>query len=161
MFLLNSSLLTFLNAGLCLLFSVLGTPCHIWPHCYLCQIAAQHSGFFYVGYDYINPLGFLIIGSALAGFGYTLYRIAVNAAEDCGLIVRAGYDLYRTDLLKQLNWKLPKNLKGERDTWMQISRFFIAERRMQLGPIKMPDYHYYNNSTTATIEVKKKKKSKA
>jgi hypothetical protein len=145
MFLLNSAFLAFVNAAICFLFCAGGLPCRFLPNLAPCFWVRQHSGFFSIGYDYISPLGFLFIGITLVAFGYMLYWVAVNSAEDFGMLIRAGFDLYRNDLLKQLNWKLPKNIDDERDTWIQISRFFIAESRMQIGPIKLPNYQYDNN----------------
>lgn len=142
MFLLNSTLLIYVCGVLCLLVSLIGfyyDHCTGWLFCNVLQRQqVLHSGF-----SLVTPKAYLILAVVLLFFGYRLYLIAVNAAQDFGLFYRAGFDLYRTELLKHLNHKLPKNLTDEREAWLAISTFFIAGERLEWDPEKLKPTPYY------------------
>jgi hypothetical protein len=139
MFLINSAFMAYVNAIISFLFGVFGLPVIIF-HDFLRPLLPRPNSFFYIGYDFIPPLGFLLISILLAGFGYMLYLIAVNVAEDFGMSICASFDLYRINLIRQFNWPHPKTLEEERDLWRDITKFLIASDR--LGDVKFPKYEY-------------------
>ena len=60
------------------------------------------------------------------GIAYWLYSMSVGRAVAWGNTVRAAYDLYRWDLLKQLGYKqTPVTRKEERQLWEDITRRII------------------------------------
>ena len=144
MFLLNSTLLIYMLSSLSFLTSVVGfylRSCRNFLYCSNLQgVQSLQDGF-----STISPLMYLVISAILVCFGYRLYLIAVNAAQDFGLFYRAGFDLYRIDLLKQLHRELPKNLGDERNAWLAISTFFIAGERLEwdIDKINYPKYRYH------------------
>jgi len=139
MFLINSSFMVFVNAFFSFVFGFIGLPIILFPN-FVRSLVGDTSKIFYIGYDFINPLGYLLISVLLSGFGYILYRIAVNVAEDFGMYVRASFDLYRVNLIRQLNWQPPKTLEEERELWRDITRFIIAAER--LGEVKFPQFQH-------------------
>lgn len=147
MFLMNSAFLAYSNAVIGLFFGVVGLPIVLLSESWRIHTPSL-IGFFYIGYDFIHPIGYILIGLALWGFGYVLYRIATNAAEDFGLQVRTSFDLYRVNLIRQLNWRPPKTLKEEQILWRDLTRFMIAGERM--GEIKFPDFEYELESKRET-----------
>ena len=145
MFLLNSTLLIYANGILCVVASLVGfyyDHCGTWPICSM----LQEEQIIHNGFSTISPKAYLLISAILFFFGYRLYLIAVNAAQDFGLFYRAGFDLYRVDLLKQLNHELPKNLSDERNAWIAISEFLIAGERLDWASKKEENYppYYYH-----------------
>ncbi len=102
MFLINSALLVYCNGLFSLLFGIVGLPLTLFPNL-IKPLTLKVQGFFYIGYDFINPIGYLVISALLFGFGYVLYSIAVNVAKEFGMNVCASFDLYRVNLLRQLN----------------------------------------------------------
>jgi len=139
MFLINSAFLVYCNGLLSLLFGLVGLPLILFPNL-IKPFAIRIEGFFYIGYDFINPLGYLVISAVLLGFGYILYLIAVNVAGEFGMYIRASFDLYRVKLLRQLNWPPPKTIVEEQELWRNISRFIIAAER--LGDVEFPEFQY-------------------
>ena len=139
MFLINSAFLAYSNGLLCLLFGAIGLPLIFFPN-WIKPISIKVQGFFYIGFDFINPIGYLAISVVLFSFGHILYLIAVNVAKEFGMYIRASFDLYRINLLRQLNWPPPKTLLEEQEIWRNISRFIIAAER--LGEVQFPDFHY-------------------
>jgi hypothetical protein len=111
MFLLNSSLLALFLAITCLVILAVGV---------LLPIS-------------ISVMRYLIISMSLFVTGYFIYRASIGTAQDFVLFVRSGCDLYRFDLLVQLNLCLPHDLEQERDLWKKVKEFFVAGQR--LGPL--------------------------
>lgn len=146
MFLLNSSLLIYVGSALCVSISLIG---FYYDHCtgWLFCNTLQGQQILHAGFSLFSPKIYLGISIVLIFFGYRLYLIAVIAAQDFGLFYRAGFDLYRMDLLKQLNHDLPKNLVDERNAWLAISQFFNTGDRLvweNIEDIKKPTpYHYH------------------
>ena len=59
----------------------------------------------------------------LVVLSYAFYRLSINRAHSWGLLVKSAFDLYRWDLLKKLGYEQrPKERKGERRLWTEISR---------------------------------------
>jgi hypothetical protein len=147
MFLLNSALLLYGNAVLCFIFGLAWLPCYLSTNLSICKWTGNYSGLFYIGYDFISPPFYLLIGVALIGFGYTLYRIGINSAVEIGMYIRASFDLYRMDLLRRFNFKPPKTLDAERDLWIDISTFFIAVSK--LGKVNFPEYDFPDDESSS------------
>ena len=61
------------------------------------------------------------------------YRSALAPGRIYAELVRAAFDLYRVDLLKQLNFGLPDNLDEERALWQSLGQ------QMYLGAATSPD----------------------
>lgn len=141
MFLLNSAFLVYVNAIFCFVFGVLGLPV-LFSGNFLKPLLAWANGFFYIGYDFIPPYAFLAFSTVLGLFGHILYLIAVNAAEDYGMYIMASFDLYRANLIRQLNWPQPKTLCEERDFWRNVTRFIISAER--LGEMDLLQTEYAN-----------------
>jgi hypothetical protein len=69
--------------------------------------------------------GLVYAGGLLAA--WLFYRAAVSSAAGYGDLIRSAFDLYRHDLLKQLQIPVPDNLKDEKRLWTQLG-----------------ELHYYN-----------------
>ena len=138
MFLVNSAFLAFANAAIGMCFGLIGIMA--FPPSILYPYTVKAAGFFSIGYDHIAPLGYILISVVLSGFGYVLYRISVNSAEDFSLYVRTSFDLYRKNLLRQLDWKPPKTLEAEKEIWRNISKYLIAAERF--GKVSLPEFEY-------------------
>jgi hypothetical protein len=156
MFLINSSFLAFGNAFLGLCFGFLGV--FAFPPSILYPYAAQSAGFFSIGYDYISPSGYFFISAILSGFGYILYRISVNSAEDFSLYVRTSFDLYRKNLLRQMDWKPPKTIEAEKELWKNISEYLIAAERF--GKVTLPEFEYHEEKTSSKLLTPKSEQEK-
>jgi hypothetical protein len=144
MFLLNSSLIMYIAGGVSLIIGIVGCYVLSVPSSelitYIKKITSIPNGFRII----VPPLYFFF-SFLLFTFGYMLYCIAVNAAEDFGLFYRAGFDLYRMDLLKQLHRELPANLNEEKNLWFDISSFFAIGDKLEwnLENVDSPAYYYH------------------
>jgi hypothetical protein len=131
MFLLHSSLLSFMIGISALLITILRFGSNFAR---LAMVSGTNRSF--PSNDiFIQNLfswNYFILGIIFVLVGYFIYRISLKTAEDFGLIVRSGYDLYRHDLLKQLKQPIPDRLKDERKTWAKISELLIAGNKLGL-----------------------------
>ena len=119
MFLLNSAFLAYFLSLTCAIFGLL-IPCFNFPH-----------NFFYIGYDFISPSIYIWLSALFFAFGYALYSVAVNAAEDFTMYIRSSFDLYRVNLLRQLHWEPPATLEEERALWYELSKLLIAGSKIE------------------------------
>lgn len=119
MFLLNSAFLACLLSLTCAIFGLI-IPLFNFP-----------PDFFYIGYDFISPGNYSWLSLLFLSFGYILYRVAVNAAEDFTMYIRSSFDLYRINLLHQLHWEPPESLEDERGLWLEVSKLLIAGSRIE------------------------------
>jgi hypothetical protein len=53
------------------------------------------------------------------------YLAALEAARSFGSNLRSCFDLFRFDLLKALHIELPKDIRGERETWRKLNQIFV------------------------------------
>jgi hypothetical protein len=142
-FLLNSALLVYGIAILCLISGLMGFICRInIPHSL--SLVVKICGLFERGYRWISPQEYIVIAAFFLWVAYRVYRIGVNAAEDFGQFIRSGFDLYRFDLLKQLNQKLPEDLEDEKCIWTKLSEFLIAGNRIRMIETNLK-YNYPDN----------------
>lgn len=73
-----------------------------------------------------DVLSWLLTIGALVGIAYLMYLAALSRAADWGVHVKGAFDLYRRDLLKQLNYEQqPATIREERELWKQISRQIV------------------------------------
>lgn len=141
MFLLNSVLLIYIAGILSLFTSLIG-------FCVQSYSSIQEQFFFHQEFISISHSQYLLISITLIIGGYSLYRLSVNAAQDFGLFFRAGFDLYRLELVKQLHHRLPSNRNDERNIWLDISDFFAVGEKLEWNPesINHPSYHYHQSN---------------
>lgn len=131
-FMLNSSLLAYLLSVLSMLGGLLGVTCpHLrsWNYCL--------TEYYKQAYSTILPVSFLVIGIIFGISGYFLYSLAVSAGETFSSYVRTGFDLYRFDLLRKLNFEIPGNIEKERKLWDKVNELFIAGDDLGLSPLKI------------------------
>ncbi len=127
-FLLNSSLLTYLLGIASVFVGLLGLILSTYR-----PLNQNVLAFFDYdrGLNTAPPFFHLSIGIAFFIIGYIIYRISIHAAVELNLHFRSGYDLYRFELLKKLNHPIPKTLKDERKYWKKLSEFFVAGNRLR------------------------------
>lgn len=139
-FLLNSSFLAGLTSILCIV---------IWLFRFSCSSNGKYNICNWIGYreasfrEYVSLLpmsDYLIIGIVLIILSYIFYRASVTAAMKFAFYVQTGFDLYRFELLRQLNLPLPKDFEDEHTLWVKVSELFVAGHRL------MPDYLTFNYS---------------
>ncbi|MBV6449472.1 MAG: hypothetical protein MHPDNHAH_00182 [Anaerolineales bacterium] len=82
---------------------------------------------------------YLILSLVLVIFGYALYSLSIPAVKNMSILIRSSFDLYRFDLLKQLNIPIPKTLNEEIRIWVKISDFIVTDGN--LGKIPL-DFRY-------------------
>lgn len=138
MFLLNSAFLAY-SLSLCTAFFGLVIPHVGFPR-----------DFFYIGYDFISAGSFIGLSFVWAIFGYLLYRVAVNAAEDFTMYIRASFDLYRVNLLRQLHWDPPATLEEEKYLWLEVSKLLIAGNRVEADFSPFTRKIYFENSASSS-----------
>lgn len=153
MFLLNSSFLAYIISFISTMAFLLGICMPIFPQ----QWGFDPQTLFFIGYKFIPVEGYGGLSIVALIFGYMLYRIAVNAAEDFSMYIRASFDLYRINLLRQLNWEPPQTLEAEKTLWLEICKFLIAG---ELIPFDFSDhprifYQQANDSTQASQEAER------
>jgi hypothetical protein len=128
-FMLNSSMLSFFLAFLCIGVAIFRSVTF-----YFLSISNGISlwmpkSFYYNGSSSLSLRAYLILGFVFLVIGYKIYTFSINVAEDYAVIIRSGYDLYRFEILKQLKIKVPDSLKTEKQVWQNLSVFFIAGKR--------------------------------
>jgi hypothetical protein len=131
-FMLNSSLLSYLISGLSIIGGMFGLPCSFSHNHSYCS-----SEFVLRAFGTVSPLGYLIIGMIFGLFGYFLYLLAVSAGQTFCSYVRAGFDLYRFDLLKKFNLNIPKTIENERDLWSKVNELLTAGDDLGIVPQKI------------------------
>ncbi len=114
LFLLNSSLLAYLHSLLALVIGVV-------------NYNTQANGFI-VRQIWIAVTCFVA--------GYILYLLSVPVAKTLGLLIRSSFDLYRFDLLKQLNYSVPSSLSQEQALWLKISDFIVTAGSLGKIPLE-------------------------
>lgn len=117
LFLLNSSMLAYVH---CLLAIVIGL---------------SHVGKQPVNTE-INPFA---LAATFFLAGYFLYILSIPVAKTMGLLIRSSFDLYRFDLLKQMNYSIPTSLNQEQDLWLKISDFIVTAGNLGWPPL---DFEY-------------------
>jgi hypothetical protein len=132
-FLLNSSLLSYLIGSTALLFGLFNLFSAV-GFGYLHQIDVQKL---LSSTDAISSLNIVTIGFLFIFIGFLLYTVALPVAEGFGALIRTGYDLYRFELLRQLNQPIPANDTEESHTWKKISELFIAGKNLGIEALSI------------------------
>lgn len=140
MFLLNSAFLTFSIAIISFVIGMIGwiilmTGWIRLPGGWRVELAGVLSNF-----EFIQPGEYMVLAVLFGLFGYAMYNAAVNTAQDYTLFIRTGFDLYRTDLIRQLKFEIPKNFDGEKELWLSLSELYSSGERLALQPLTFPDY---------------------
>ncbi len=120
-FIFNSILLIGLLAVVSFLVGFIGLAIQHIPY-----PAWASSSYYVKSFTLISPSAYALISLGFAFLGRFLYKVSINVAEDYGLIIRSGFDLYRLDLLKQMNYPIPETRGEELRTWGALSNFFVA-----------------------------------
>lgn len=145
-FLIHSSLLAYIIGFLALLIGLLNkilSPLCSYPFMSRWIIKSFcGEGFISKGFSVLSSGEYIIVGLLFVMIGYSLYRVAVIAAREFALHIRAGFDLYRFDLLRQLNYKLPTTLKDEKKVWELLSEYFVAGNRLRFAEVRV-QYHFH------------------
>lgn len=144
-FTLNSSFLLNMIGFVCLITGIIGFSLSWIPRLFVREVLFIERGF-----ATIYPVVYLLIAAVLLAIGYLLYRVAVNTTLEFSSFYRTGIDLYRLELLKKLNYKLPENLKEEQRLWQEISTFFIAGETLSWNPdtFNLLPYNYEMDKTS-------------
>lgn len=80
-----------------------------------------------------DPLYWAVIGGFSILISYGLYyKMGVHIAIQYGDLIRASFDLFRLDMLKELEIARPKDLKSETDTWKKLNRLVIFADKIHL-----------------------------
>ena len=94
------------------------------------------------GFSELSSNEYIIAGLFFVVIGYILYRITIDAAREFSLHIRAGFDLYRFDLLRQLNHRLPTTLHDEKQIWELLCEYFVAGNRLRFSEVRIR-YQYH------------------
>lgn len=113
-FLLNSSLLAIVTGVGAVAVSFLRVPCYLFNENLMrdglfsfygqaiCPFSSSPVNFFQFGFRNLNEWKYFALGLIFLLFGYVLYRVATVMARAYANLLRASYDLYRYELLKNL-----------------------------------------------------------
>ncbi|MFT3893100.1 MAG: hypothetical protein QM730_15835 [Anaerolineales bacterium] len=107
-----------------------------WITKYLCE-----AGLFQNGLSLLSNTEYMFVGIFFLTVGYVLYRVSVTAAREFALQIRASFDLYRFDLLRQLNHRLPITLNDEKQIWQLLSEYFVAGNRLRFAEVRIQYHH--------------------
>jgi hypothetical protein len=143
LFLLNSSLLAYIIGAFALLVGLIRLPCQLWSQIAICNTGKPPSNFFESGFVYFSPTKYMIIGGLFFVVGYVIYRLVWPVTESFGLLMRSGFDLYRFDLLRQMNIQVPTNLVNEMGKWEQLSEYMSAGDRLARNPDIPMELNYF------------------
>ena len=69
--------------------------------------------------QWITTVVSLVVGLLVANF---FYRAAIAQATELARNIWVGFDLYRYEILKQLNEELPTTLEDERALWQRLTQ---------------------------------------
>ncbi|MFL6211949.1 MAG: hypothetical protein ACJ74W_24090 [Pyrinomonadaceae bacterium] len=78
--------------------------------------------------------GLFLLCAAGWPFAWFSYRNAIQSALAYSEQVAAVFDLYRHDLLKALNRKVPPDISAERKEWLRLTRFFYRNAPLSPAP---------------------------
>ena len=80
-------------------------------------------GGLWVGLVSQNWLLFIIVSLGAALMSWFCYRVAVSQTVSYGDLIRVAFDLYRHEILKQMQIPLPKNPTEEHELWLALSEW--------------------------------------
>jgi hypothetical protein len=154
MFLLNSSLLAFILGSASFVIWIVGQYQSTCLPNKICTFL-KNQEMLQKGFAANQPVNFLILSIIFFVTSYFIYNIGANAAQDFSLFYRAGFDVYRNDLLKCLHCEPPQNIGEERNRWLEISGFFYAGEKMtwDKNMVKYPFYHVHKKSESEQTKI--------
>jgi hypothetical protein len=122
-FLLNSSLASFIVASEIIVKDMITIDPHL-----LNSVANTRPFSFRIVLSFLSfqpPSTRIALSLLVLGLGYFFYHAAVSTARTLGRHVRTSYDLFRLDLLEELNVDPPAVLGGqqEKDLWRSVHEF--------------------------------------
>jgi hypothetical protein len=85
----------------------------------------------FVGGLWTTALSVFVVGVVLA---WLCYRAAVAQAAEAGRHLHAAFDLYRHEILKQLNLDVPGDRETESALWEELSRQMVDFSYKAPGP---------------------------
>lgn len=91
------------------------------------------------GSRWIDALVVLVVGMVLARL---CYRAAIGQAVALGSQLGVAFDLYRHDILRQMDLEVPADLEAERALWQQLTRELLGGLNFMLptaGPPPVND----------------------
>lgn len=98
------------------------------------------------GSRWIDALIVLVIGLVLSRL---CYRAAIGQAVALGSQLGVAFDLYRHDILRQMDLEVPTDLEAERALWQQLTRELLGGPSF-MSPDGNPPPDYEDASTTQT-----------
>lgn len=128
-FTLNSSILCYILGLGSTVMGITRLLNQMWNE-YFVYYSSTSGNFFDRGFTNISPYEYILIGLLFFIAGYIAYRLSIPTAENFGLLIRTSYDLYRFELLRQLNHPIPKSIQEEKNLWEKISEYMIAADRL-------------------------------
>ncbi|MEM7354551.1 MAG: hypothetical protein AAF657_27330, partial [Acidobacteriota bacterium] len=75
----------------------------------------------------------LVLGGLGLLTSLLFYKVALSAADHFGQMVRAGFDLYRLELMGELQRPAPKDFRQELEQWEELSKVAVYGER-EYGP---------------------------
>jgi len=142
MFLLNSSLLAYAHGLIAIVISI-------------AHYSTKSRDIF---------MNHLVLAAVCFFAGYSLYIMSVPVAKTMGLLIRSSFDLYRFDLLEQLNYSIPTTLSQERKLWLKVSDFIVTAGNLGWLPLEfeynlhhkyLPEHPRNKKSSSKSSKVKK------
>lgn len=156
LFLLNSSLLSYLLGvfsfvvwGICKLGNSCSTKLDVLSLMGIKEPLSSYS-------KGLAETDFLVLGCMLMIFGYFLYIFSIPVAKTIGLLIRSSFDLYRFDLLRQLNHSVPRTLSKEQRVWAKLSDFLVTGGSLGVMPLEFK-YHLRSELVTENKESKSRR----
>lgn len=153
LFLLNSSLLSYASGLIAVLFSVVFRIVHAYPRILIYIENQAVKDVFNNSTPATNEIKYLIFAGVWFLLGYALYIFSIPVAKTMGLLIRSSFDLYRFDLLKQLNYSLPETLSQEQSLWMKISDFIVTAGILGRRPLEF-EYNLRSELLTGRQQTK-------
>jgi hypothetical protein len=108
----------------------------------LLNLSVVFAGLAIVGAPVLLLTGHWVAGLVTLGGGLLLvrlcYRAAVSQAAELGSLLRVGFDLYRHEILHQMDLEIPANLAAERRLWLQLSSEMLGLPKDKLSRSSKP-----------------------
>lgn len=152
-FLLNSSLLSFVISGICLVLYLIRLPCTLTLN-YANQLLIQYPSFFcpthstpnffQAAYSSNNEFFYLSFFIVFLLIGYFIYRLSVTAAEQYSNITRSGYDLYRFSLLDSCCKERPEDQFDEKNEFFELTKYIMAGDELE-PPDRIPTAYFHQH----------------
>ena len=67
------------------------------------------------------------------------YRAAVSQAAEVASLLRVGFDLYRHDILRQMDLEIPVDIVAERALWLQLTAEMLGPQEQPPAATGRPD----------------------